>query len=204
MTSLFAPLKCNRCGNELKGGKNSEVYLCLNCRVAFIMTSYPSSLPLIIIKENFSATGTLFYAPFYKMVGEFSIKTDDKKKMDAYSRLKTLGPLYYGAFYNLKGLYSDDLTIKYALAEDKIGESDEIKNYKLIDAFITPVHLEKIGRLIYLSYLDKAADITGVDVQYKLNSIFYALIPFERNDNHLKELILGTSLINCIPFQPDE
>jgi len=124
--------------------------------------------------------------------------------MDTFSHLKTLGPLYYGAFYNLKGLYYDDLTVKYALNEDKIIESDEVKNYKLVDAFITPENLETIGRLIYLSYFDKSADITGVDVKYKLNSLFYALIPFEKNDNHLKELILGNSLVNSITFQPDE
>lgn len=192
--SLFVPLKCNICGNEIAGGDNSRIFVCLYCKVAYIMEKYPETIPLKIYKSNFICEGELFYFPFYKLLGDFTFFSNDTKKMTSYSKLKPLGSIFYPAFTNLRSLYSEDLTLKYTLSSENFIEDNFVENAKIVDAFLLPQNLEKIATLFYLSYLDKAADVTNVEVNFRLSSLYFSLIPFEKKEKNFRELILGTVL----------
>jgi len=193
--NLFVPLVCSKCGKEIIGGDNSSVFFCLNCKSGFIMENYPQSLPLKIYKNNFKCEGDLIYFPFYKIEGDFTIYSEDSHKMNSYSNLKKLGALFYPAFTNFRSLYSDDLTLKYALQSDSFIEDDYPKEAtNIIDVLVAPKNLEKVAKLFCLSYLDKAADVTNVEVEFSLKSVEFALIPFEKKGDEYRELILATAL----------
>ncbi|NMB99811.1 MAG: hypothetical protein GYA35_05960 [Thermoanaerobaculaceae bacterium] len=191
---LFIPLVCSRCGKELLGGDNSIIFFCLECKIGFIMENYPESLPLKIYKKNFNCEGELIYFPFYKIEGDFSFFSEDSHKTNSYSNLKKLGALFYPAFINLRSLYSEDLTLKYALQPYSFVEDNYPKEAVIIDVLVAPKNLEKIAKLFYLSYFDRAADVTNVEVDFTLKTVDFALIPFEKKGDEYRELILGTIL----------
>lgn len=192
--SLFVPLNCNICGNELTGGDNSRVFVCFYCKVAYIMEKNLETIPLKIYKSNFICEGELIYFPFYRLLGDFTLFSPDSKKMASYSKLKPLGSIFYPAFLNLRSLYSEDLTLKYALSNENFIEDNFAKNGKIAEVFLLPQNLEKIATLFCLSYLDRAADVTDVDIKFKLSSLDFSLIPFEKREDNFRELILGTVL----------
>lgn len=192
--NLFVPLVCSKCRKELIGGDNSTVFFCLTCKSGFIMENYPESLPLKIYKNNFEWQGEFIYFPFYKIEGDCSIHCEDLHKLNAYSNLKSLGTLFYPAFLNLRSLYSDDLTLKFALQSNSFIEDKSPKKAKVVDVFVAPNNLEKIAKLFYLSYLDKVADVTNVEVEFSLKSVEFALLPFEKKGSDFRELIGGAEL----------
>ncbi|MCX7830571.1 MAG: hypothetical protein N2445_05885, partial [Acidobacteria bacterium] len=192
--SLFVPLNCSNCGKDLSGGDNSIVFFCLSCKKAFIMEKLKEPLQLKVYKSKFDFDGQLIYFPFYRIEGSFSYFSEDAFKVKAFSNLAPLGALYYPAFMNLRNLYSEDLTLKYALKGDEFIEDDYPKECKIVDVLVSPKNLEKVAKLFYLSYLDKAADVTNVKVEFLLRSFIFALIPFEKKGDEYRELILGTTL----------
>lgn len=202
--SLFVPLSCQQCGNDLKGGRDSLLYFCLECKRAYIMEDYPSFISLFAAIENIKPAEKIFYVPFYNIDGEFSYETEERIKVAIYNRVEKLGTIYYGAYYNLKSLYAEDLALLYALNNDKIKKTQKIREYPIANAFFPPKHLDKISRLIYLSYLDKFADVTNVKGIFKLNSFCCVLIPFDKEGNHFRELIFGKKIPFLKFLEPDE
>lgn len=193
--SLFVPLVCKNCGKELYGGDNSKIFFCFSCKKAFIMDNYPETIPFKVYKRNYELNGDLIYFPFYRIEGTFSITSlDNYSKMDTYSNLKPLKTLFYPAFINLRSLYSEDLTLKYALDSEKFKEEYSPIEAKIADAIVNPNNLEKVAKLYYLSYLDKAADVTNVEGEFSMTDYSIALIPFEKKENEYRELILGLTL----------
>lgn len=192
--SLFAPLECKNCGKELNGGNNSKIFFCFSCKIAYLMDNYPETVRVKVYKKKFKLNGELIYFPFYRIEGTLSVNSDDSKKMNAYSKLKPLNAIFYPAFINLRSLYSEDLTLKYSLESQQFEEEDSLVEAKIVDVIVNPENLEKVAILYYLSYLDRAADVTGVEANFSLKEYCIALIPFENRENEYRELIFGTTL----------
>jgi hypothetical protein len=200
---LFVFLTCADCGGELSGGESARIYVCFVCGKAFIMDKYPSSLPLIIYKPKIDPIAGLFYVPFFRIKGKFSFDTRYPDKARIYSNMNPLQTIHYPAFLNLRNLYSDDLTLRYALG---LKDAEFVKTgekVRLVDGTRTPVKLENICRLVWLSYLDKVADVTGVEGEFEISEVSYSLVPFEKVDNGLRELMLGITLKGFTEFAPN-
>jgi hypothetical protein len=200
---LFISLICPLCGGELCGGDSARVYLCFPCKKAFVMDNFPESLPLLIYKPKVASDSEPFYVPFYKINGQFKFVTQDEKKTRAYINMNPLGILYYPAFPNLRSLYAEDLTIRYAHGLQDVELEEKKNKVRMVDGTRNPVKLETIGKLVWLAYIDKVADVTGVEAEFSLSEVSYCLIPFEKSADGLKELMLGIVLKGFTELLPN-
>jgi hypothetical protein len=200
---LFISLICPSCGGELCGGRSARIHLCFGCRKAFIMDDFPQNLPLLIYRPKVVPEGELFYVPFFRIEGAFKFAAEDQNKTRTYTNMKPLGVLYYPAFPNLRSLYSEDLTIRYALGLRDVELEEKKDKVIAVDGTRNPVKLETIGKLVWLSYIDKVADVTGVESEFRLSEVSYCLIPFEKSAEGLRELMLGIVLKGFTELVPD-
>jgi len=191
---LFISLVCPSCGGDLCGGDAARIHLCFECRKAYVMDEFPRNLPLMVLKPRVAHGEELFYMPFFKINGDFSFTTQDAQKTRTYRNMNPLGAIYYPAFPNIRSLYSEDLTIRYSLGIGEIDLESESRKAPMVDGARNPVHLETIGKLVWLGYMDKVADVTDVKAQYAVSSVSYCLVPFEKTADGPRELMLGLTL----------
>lgn len=201
---LFISLACPSCGGELNGGENARIHVCFACGKAYVMDEFPRNLPLLVFKPRIAPGSKVFYVPFFRIEGSFSFDVGDVHKARAWSNMKPLRMIHYPAFPNLRSLYSEDLTIRYALDLGDVEPEEKKEKVSMVDGTRNPVHLETIGRLVWLSYFDRVADVTGADAEFTVSRVSYSLVPFERTDDGLRELMLGNVLRGFVELAPNE
>jgi len=190
---LLLPLKCANCGAELEGGASSSIYICRNCRYAVYMKRPRERYPLVFLKARMKASGQKLYAPFWRVKGRFKISSLDKKQSRAYAHAAPLGDLFYPAFWSPKASYFQNLTLEYS-AGGKQLEEEEGGSEPFVDGIRGPGPLGEVGRLNWLAYLDRKADITGVESSFEVESLAYVGIPFFRRKEGWTDGISGAGL----------
>ncbi len=201
---LFISLVCPDCGGELRGGAPARVFLCLGCAKAFIMDRFPESMRLFILKPKIAPQARIFHVPFFKIDGKFSFSAPDQHKVRAWSNMNPLRVIYYPAFPNLRNLYSEDLTFRYALSLDGVETDDIREGLSFVDGTRSPENFATIAKLVWLAHLDRVADVTGAEAEFEVSGVDYCLVPFERTEDGLQELMLGLTLKGFSELAPNE
>ncbi len=201
---LFISLVCPECSAELKGGAPARVFLCMACAKAFVMDRFPESMRLIVLKPKIAPQAKIFHVPFFKIDGRFRFSAPDEHKVRAWSNMNPLRVIYYPAFPNLRNLYSEDLTFRYAMGLDGVETDDERKDISFVDGTRAPGNFDTIARLVWLAHLDRVADVTGAEAEFTVSGVDYCLVPFERAEDGLKELMLGLTLKGFAELAPNE
>lgn len=174
---LLVPLSCPRCGGDPLGGGAARVFLCPSCRLAVVPEEGNRTYPLLAYRPRISGTTTLLF-PFWRVSGRLLLRGGDPKKMAAWQRLKALGAFFFPAFLTLRLGYYDDLTLRYGLMEEGRLEEDGGWRGPVADGVRLPRGLEEQARLASLAYLDRAADVTGVEARFGAERVAYVLVPF--------------------------
>lgn len=189
---LLLPLICNGCGRELAGGPNALVYVCLECGEATHMGDPGVVYRVVHVRAGPAFSGPRVYAPFWRLAGRVTLLVDDEKKRRVYQNVKPLGPLFFPAFWSPKAAYVDDLTLRYAGAQDRIElqESQE----PVLDGVRDPRTLPEMARLTWLAYLDRFADVSGLEVEFQVESVTYAAVPFFTAQGGFRDGVLGIQL----------
>lgn len=183
--AVLLPLLCASCGQELEGHAQSLVFVCRSCRSAVHMAEPGKSYRLVYVRPRVEFEGERVYAPFWRLEGRVRWTTDDARKERAYGSLKPLGPLFFPAFWSPRVAYHDDLTLRYAL--DERGLETEDRSDALLDGVRPASSLAELARYTWLSYLDRAADVTGVTVEFTPGALEYAAVPFFAQGDKLVE-----------------
>jgi hypothetical protein len=186
---LLRPLVCPRCGASLEGGARARIFLCRPCRLASYGADPSNVVPLLYVAASREFGTPDLHAPFWKVEGDFRWQTDDPAKSRTYGRLAPLGPLFFPAFTSPKTSYCDDITLRYARRPELLaaGPGDA----ELLDGGRNPSVLQELSRLAWLAYLDRSADVTGVEGRFEVRSLSYVGVPFCRRENHFVDAVLG-------------
>lgn len=201
---LFISLVCPDCGGELKGGAPARVFTCFRCGKAFAMERFPESMRLFVLRPKIVPEGKTFYVPFYRIDGKFNCSSPDERKVRAWSNMTPLRVIYYPAFPNLRTLYSEDLTFRYALGLDDVEADDPKEDIPFVDGTRSPSNFETIAKLVWLGYFDRVADVTGAEAEFIVYGVDYCLVPFQRAEDGLRELMLGLTLKGFTELAPNE
>lgn len=190
--ALLLPLVCKGCGRALAGGPDALVYVCTGCREATYMGDPGAAYRVVHVRAGPAFSGPRVYAPFWRLAGRVTLLVDDEKKRRIYQNVKPLGPLLFPAFWSPKAAYFDNLTLRYAGAQDRIEleESGE----PVLDGVRDPRVLPEMARLTWLAYLDRFADVSGLDVEFQVESVTYAGVPFFPAQGGFRDGILGIQL----------
>jgi hypothetical protein len=123
------------------------------------------------------------------VAGEFSWRTEDRRKERTYQRLHPLGPLFFPAFWNPRAAYYDDLTLLFARRPELIvlGAGNE----PILDGMRNPKALCELSRLAWLAYFDRSADVTGVEGRFEVKDLAYVGLPFFKRDGRFEDGVLG-------------
>jgi hypothetical protein len=121
--------------------------------------------------------------------GEFSWQTDDRRKQRTYQNLHPLGPLFFPAFWSPRAAYYDDLTLLLARRPEQIALVSG--NRPLLDGMRHPGRLGELARLAWLAYLDRSADVTGVEGRFEVKDLVYVGFPFFKRDGRFEDGVLG-------------
>lgn len=197
--AVLLPLLCTGCGQELDGRPQSLVFVCRSCKLAVHMAEPGKTYRLVYVRPRLDLKGERIYAPFWRMEGKVRWMTDDARKERAYAALKPLGPLFFPAFWSPKVAYHDDLTLRYAL--DERGLETEDRSDALLDGVRPASSLPELARYTWLSYLDRAADVTGVSVEFSPGALGYAAVPFFAQGDKLVEGVQATAFPAAL-FRP--
>ncbi len=186
---LLVPLCCPKCGSDLDGGPHALIFLCLPCGLAIHASDPRRPYPLSFAAPLLRQAAPDLYAPFWKVDGTFSWTTSDKQKERVYANQRPLGALFVPAFWSPKAAYYDNLTLRYALQ----GGPQRLDGAAgpVLDGARPPEVLGELARLTWLAYLDRAADVTGVDGRFQVDALAYAAIPFYRDGSRFLDGILG-------------
>jgi hypothetical protein len=186
---LLRPLVCPRCGAALEGGSRARIFLCRPCELASYGADPSGVVPLRYLRAGTEFGAPDLHAPFWRVEGEFRWQTEDTAKSRVYGRLVPLGPLFFPAFSSPKTAYCDDITLRYARHPEMLapGPGDA----PLLDGARNPAVLGELSRLAWLAYLDRSADVTGVEGTFEVRSLSYVGVPFCRRENHFVDAILG-------------
>ena len=189
---LLLPLTCKSCGRDLAGGGGALVYACLECGEATHMSDPDKAYPLVYVRPSPSFSGQPVYAPFWRLTGRVSLTVESDPKRSVYHRLKPLGPLYFPAFWSPQAAYHDNLTVRLALAQDRIEL--ERRSDPLLDGIRDPSVLSAMARLTWLGYLDRFSDVTGVELDYQAESVTYCAMPYFRQGGFFFDGVLGVQV----------
>ena len=189
---LLVPLLCPRCGGGLDGGSGARVFLCQACAIATFEADPVQVFPLQYVAVAAGSGRPDLFAPFWRVQGDFAWRTEDRQKQRIYGNLRPLGPLFFPAFWSPKAAYHDDLTLRYAMRPEllTLGPGQD----PLLDGMRAPKALGELARLAWLAYLDRSADITGVEGTFVINELIYAAVPFFRKGDHFEDGVLGCSV----------
>lgn len=185
------PLLCRGCGQELAGGPLALIYLCPVCREATHMAEPGRSYRLLYARAGPSFSGPRIYAPFWRITGHVTLTVDDERRRRAYQNVKPLGPLFFPAFWNPKAAYFDNLTLRYAAVQEIDFEE---RQEAVLDGVRDPRTLPEMARLTWLGYLDRFADVSGQEIDYQVESVAYAALPFFRHREGFCDGVLGIQL----------
>jgi hypothetical protein len=168
------------------------VFVCRTCRTAVCMEGPPRPYPLVYAGSAAKVPGPPVLAPFWRIRGRAAWKTDAPAKLRTYTNLRPLGPLMFPAFWSPKAAYYDNLTIRYALAST-IEEGAAVEG-TLLDGTRGTSALQELARLTWLGYMDRVADVTGVELDFHAEGVDYVCVPFGRDGDGLVEGVLGAKL----------
>lgn len=188
----LVPLACKGCGQELAGGPHAMVFVCMDCKEAVYMGDPGRGYRLAFVRAGLSFSGPRVYAPFWRLTGRVTLVVDDERKRRAYQNVKPLGPLYFPAFWSPQAAYFDNLTLRYAGVQERM-EFEEIRE-PILDGVRDPETLPEMARLTWLGYLDRFSDVTGQEIEYQIESVAYAALPFFRQGEAFCDGILGIQL----------
>lgn len=186
---LLHPLSCPKCGRDAEGSGASQIYLCPPCGTARHMARPGEPYPFRYLRAAQPGRPEL-YAPFWRLEGTASLRSEDPGKALAYRNMRPLGPLFFPAFWTLKAMHHENLTQRYALMESPPGPDPEASG-PVLPGVVDPAHLPAMARLTWLAYLDRVSDVTGVDVVYLPRAISYAAVPFFRAGGGWQDGLLG-------------
>ena len=185
---------CPRCGNDLEGGDGARIFLCRPCGLAMYGADPAQVYPLRYVAAAAGGGPPDLFAPFWRVAGEFSWQTEDKRKRRTYQNLQPLGALLFPAFWNPRASYYDDLTLRYARRSDLLAL--RLGNEPLLDGMRHPKALGELARLAWLAYFDKSADVTGVEGHFEIEELTYVGVPFFRREDQFEDGVLGCK----VPF----
>lgn len=188
--SPLLPLSCPRCGSDPLGGGASRVFLCPSCRLAVVPEEGSRTYPAFALRPRIPGVRRT-YLPFWRVTGRLILREDDPSKLAAWRRLKPLGAFFFPAFLLLRMGYYDDLTLRYGLLEASDFEKDEGWPVPAADGVRLPRGLEEQARLAWLAYLDRAADVTGLEARFEAEKVDYALVPFFLEEEGWRDGLLG-------------
>ncbi len=190
---LLVPLVCPRCGGDLEAPSPSRVGICLNCKVATFMRQPENEYHLFFIEaRERRPSSEIIYAPFWLVKGSGSFNCGDDKKKRIYQNARKLGPLYFPAFWTPKAANYENLTIRYALAQESLVEDKEAHG-AILAGVLDPSRLAAMAALCYAAYLDRLADVTGVEASYKVEQVAYAAVPFLKAGKGWTDGVLGVA-----------
>jgi len=189
---LLLPLTCKTCGQELSGGAEAFIYVCLGCGEATHMSVPDYAYRLLYVRPSPAFKGTAIFAPFWRIVGRATLTVEADKKRSAYQHVRPLGPLFFAAFWNPKAVYYDNLTLRFAQCPEKI-EFDK-RSDPVLAGIRDPKVLPEMARLTWLAYLDRFSDVTGVDLQFQPERLDYCAVPFFKQGSFYSDGVLGIQL----------
>lgn len=187
---LLVPLACPRCGGDPLGGGASRVFLCPVCRLVVVPEEGNRTYPLVTLRPRIHGERR-FYLPFWRVTGRLVFRGADPRKEAAWGRLKPLGAFFFPAFLLLGMRYHDDLTERYALLKEDLLEEDEGWRGPVADGIRLPAGLHEQARLASLAYLDRAADVTGLEAVFEGKGVTYVLVPFFLDEEGGRDGLLG-------------
>jgi hypothetical protein len=189
---LMIPLICKGCGDPLDGSGDALVFVCRACRTARHMADPENAYKLAYVKSRVEMAGERLYAPFWRMAGMVHWSTLEAAKQRVYSNAKPLGHLYFPAFWSPRVSYYDNLTQSLALSKEPILFED--RSDIIVDGYRNPAALGEMARLTWLAYLDRIADVTGVDLTFTVEEIIYAALPFFKAGDRYVDGVQGVQL----------
>lgn len=130
------------------------------------------------------------YAPFWRVKGEVFWKTDQVEKARGYGRAKPLGALFFPAFWTPRTGHDENLTLRYGLLDAAPREAPEAEG-PLLPGILDPGHLPEMARLTWMAYLDRLADVTGVEVTFRPDVVTYVAVPFLARGAFWEDGVLG-------------
>lgn len=178
MSSLLLSLRCPRCGNDMEGAGASRVYTCSPCGVARFMERPETLYPYVVLRPSREGV-ELLWAPFWRVEGDVQWQGASGEKTRFFANAKPLKALYFPAFSTLKLGQHENLTQRYALWEDPFVEEPR-RELNLLPGLLDPLALPEMARLTWLAYLDRIADVTGLELLFSANRVSYAAVPFLR------------------------
>jgi hypothetical protein len=182
-------LNCPECGRPREGGPEALVYLCRNCRRATVMGPDPKDYPLLYAEAKAEFPGRRVYVPFWLLDGEASWESLDPRKARVFANARRLGALAFPAFWSPRAAYHDNLTLRYALEPEPFRF--EPCDAPVLDGVRAPEVLPELARLTWLGYLDRLADVTGLELRFRPSGLRYVAVPFFEADDKLLDGILG-------------
>jgi len=156
------------------------------------MQAGPKIYPMVGVRPRIDLKGEVVLAPFWRARGRASWRCLDQAKIRAYGNARPLGPLLFSAFWSPKAVYYDNLTIRYAL-EPFAADAANLTG-TILDGTRDPGAVAELARLTWLAYLDRVADVTGVELAYSLEKLDYVAIPFFKEGEFVVEGVLGLKL----------
>lgn len=185
---LLIPMVCPHCGKDLEAGPGDRVGLCMSCRRAHFLGGAGGSFPLMYFHPVSGGTGKPKFLPFWKLEASWEIRCEPVKAR-AYSRFPARGTLVFPAFWRPSPTYSADLTWRlFGLAQlPPLGPGEE----PLPGGVRSPEVIPEMARLSLLSYMDRLADVDGVDLRIAVGSLEYVGYPFWGDPEGWMDGILG-------------
>ena len=173
----------------MEGGDRARVFLCRPCEVASYGADPARIYPFRYVAPSPDAGAPDLYAPFWRVEGDFFWRTDDPSKARVFHHLSPLGPLFFLALTSAKTAYCDDITIRYAREPGLLKLCPGTA--PVLDGRRNPEVLGELSRLTWLAYLDRVADVTGLESRFEVKGLTYSAVPFCRTAGEFVDAVLG-------------
>ena len=185
---LLLPMLCPGCGAALDAGPGDRVGTCAPCASAYFLGSELERYPLLFACPEGLLAQRGQNLPFWRIRAAWTVAAEPKKAR-LYGGLGTSGDLFFPAFWRPRMTYFEDLTWRYLRLPKALP--CERGDGPLRGGVRPPGVVREMGRLSVLSYMDRVADIDGVELRFEVLSQEFVGIPFLRTESGWTDAVCG-------------
>lgn len=161
----------------MDAGSGDRIGTCDPCALAYFLGARLEPFPLRFVRPPPGSGDGFSHLPFWRIRAVWSVLAEPKRAR-LYAGLGNAGDLFFPAFWRPRMTYFDDVTWRYFRLQEPLPA--ERGEGRLRGGVRPPAVVREMGRLAVLSYMDRIADIEGVEVRFEVVSQDFVGIPFLR------------------------
>lgn len=178
-------LKCPKCCGALTGVSIDRVFFCTSCRIAVDFWEDPPGItPVVYAESPVETSFPIVWLPAWRYRTDIRIEGEEDVAVQAARAAVPEYVFVFGSVFQRISVYGDP-NVDFTASGTVIPEGRQA--HDVIGCQLRRVHADKLVSAVAVSVIDKARDVTDLDIQIMIRQRDLCAMPFQVTGNYLTE-----------------